>query len=241
MKCPVCYSITPSAPLRCAHCGTPFHSTGVEEERQAPLTAVAEPLVRLRRVRIAALAVMLLAAGASGYAPAHQHTQTPGSHPSIAPAEADSAQPGTTDEQAQAVDDVLAAAADLIPVWEVAADSCDSAVGAMADLQASVQTRQSQLEQTRGLRVDQLTGGPELRQAMLNAYQYSLNASQAYLTWSHEAEAENCGEGMPSETGNLDQARISDVQADEAKEQVSSLWDPIASSQGLTPYMQEEI
>lgn len=76
---------------------------------------------------------------------------------------------------------------------------------------------------------------------MLNAYQYSLDASRAYLAWSHEVEAENCAASTPPETGDLRQGEAADEKADRAKEQVASLWDPIASSQDLFPYASEEI
>ena len=71
---------------------------------------------------------------------------------------------------------------------------------------------------------------------MINAYQSSLDADQAYLAWAREVQSRGCGGWIAPLTAHYRAAIAANDKAGPAKRQVVKLWRPIAKSQGLPTY-----
>lgn len=145
---------------------------------------------------------------------------------------------GTADAASQ-----LAAVNELLASHAASGSRLDNPMATCADVAATasvfqefVRTRQDELVRARALQVDQMTGGLELRQAIIDAYTYSVTADQAYLAWANDLAGEDCGPEAPPHTADYQTAIAANDQAGPAKRRVVALWDPIAQSQGLPTY-----
>ena len=115
--------------------------------------------------------------------------------------------------------------------------TCNDVAAGVPGFQQVVRDRQQELAQSKKLKVDQLPGGSGLRKSMINAYQSSLNADQAYLAWAQEVQGRGCGNKIAPLTAHYRDAIAANDKAGPAKRRVVSLWKPIASSNGLPTYL----
>ena len=114
--------------------------------------------------------------------------------------------------------------------------TCDDVAAGVPGFQQVVRDRQQELSQSKRLKVDQLPDGSSLREAMVAAYQSSLNADQAYLAWAQEVRGRDCGGKIAPLTAHYKDAIAANDKAGPAKRQVIAAWKPIASSHGLPKY-----
>jgi hypothetical protein len=114
--------------------------------------------------------------------------------------------------------------------------TCDDVAAGVPGFRQVVRDRQQELSQSKGLKVDGLRDGPRLRRSMIAAYQSSLDADQAYLAWTQEVQAKNCGGRTAPLTAHYRDAISANGKAGPAKRQVVTLWKPIASSHRLPTY-----
>ncbi|WP_460356411.1 hypothetical protein [Actinoallomurus acanthiterrae] len=139
-------------------------------------------------------------------------------------------------QQAAAVDQVLKSGQVARGHLPARLRTCDDVSAGVAGFQQVVRDRQQELSQTRGLKVDRLPAGPRLRQSMIGAYQHSLKADRAYLTWAQGVRARGCGAKVAPLTGAYKNAIAANDKAGPAKRQVIALWKPIASTHSLPTY-----
>lgn len=119
--------------------------------------------------------------------------------------------------------------------------TCDEVAASAPEFEQFIRTRQQQLTQARTLQVDRLPAGEDLRQALIDAYQYSLDADRAYLAWAHEVEARDCGSGNAPQTGSFHDAMAANDKAGPAKRHLVALWNPIAVEYGLPTYVWQDV
>ncbi|WP_433180171.1 hypothetical protein [Actinoallomurus sp. CA-150999] len=143
--------------------------------------------------------------------------------------------------QAAAVNVILQAGKAAHDRLSVSMATCDDLVSAAPAFQQVVQERQNELAQARQVPTDQLPGGADLKQAMIDAYSSSLDADKAYVAWAQETQAAGCGGGEPPQSANHDAAIAANDKAGPAKRRVVALWSPIAQSQGLPVYAWGEL
>ncbi|MEV0403539.1 hypothetical protein [Actinoallomurus sp. NPDC050550] len=199
------------------------------------------PLVAAGLVTVTAVGLALVVDLSNGSHPAPKHRTGPG--PSALQStgtQLDTPQAGDSPSgaaaQAAAVNTILQAGKDAHDRLSVSMATCDDLVSAAPAFQQVVQERQSELAQARQLRTDQLPGGADLKQAMIDAYASSLDADKAYVAWAQEAQAAGCAGGQPPQSANHDAAIAANDKAGPAKRRVVALWSPIAQSQGLPVY-----
>lgn len=114
--------------------------------------------------------------------------------------------------------------------------TCDDVSAGVAGFQQVVQDRQQELSRTKALKVDRLPNGARLRQAMISAYQNSLEADQAYLAWAKKVRAHRCGGRIAPLVAPYHDALSANDKAGPAKRRVAALWKPIATAHGLPAY-----
>jgi hypothetical protein len=144
---------------------------------------------------------------------------------------------GTTAQQATAVDQILKSGKTARGHLPAPLRTCDDVSAGVSGFQQVVQDRQQELSQSKGLKVDRLRNGARLRRSMINAYQSSLSADQAYLAWAREVQSRGCGGRIAPLTAHYRAAIAANDKAGPAKRQVANLWKPIANSQGLPTYV----
>jgi hypothetical protein len=245
MKCPSCDSATPAGRPTCTRCGTslltttdPPHESPDAAEGPAPFPAPHRTGGRERALIAAALAGALALGGGLTYLilpSGHPRPRTVVTDPEGAAPPASS---GTADAAAQ-----LAAVNEVLASHAASGNSLDNPMATCTDVAATapvfqefVRTRQDELVRAQALQVDQIAGGAELRQAITDAYAYSITADRAYLAWAQELASEDCGGDAPPHTANYQDAVAANDQAGPAKRRVATLWNPLAQSQGLPLY-----
>jgi hypothetical protein len=144
---------------------------------------------------------------------------------------------GGAAQQASAVNEILKTGSTARGHLPGSLKTCDDVAAGVPGFQQVVQDRQQELSQSKGLKVDQLTDGARLRKSMIAAYQNSLNADKAYLSWAREIQARNCGGKIAPLTARYKNAIAANDKAAPAKRQVANLWKPIASTHGLPAYV----
>ncbi|WP_460355554.1 hypothetical protein [Actinoallomurus acanthiterrae] len=203
------------------------------------------PLVAAGLVTVTAVGLALAVGLPNGSHPAERRTgpeagtrQPTGVQPDTPQASDSASGPAA---QAAAVNAILQAGKEAHDRLSVSMATCDDLVSAAPAFQQVVQERQSELTQARQLRTDQLPGGADLKQAMIDAYSSSLDADKAYVAWAQEAQAAGCDGGAPPQSANHDAAMAANDKAGPAKRRVVALWSPIAQSQGLPVYAWGEL
>ena len=106
---------------------------------------------------------------------------------------------GNANPQARAVNTLLASH------WKAGSlsgdlTSCDDVTAAVPGFSRFVTVRQQELS-AQGLRFDQLHDGSGLRQAIIDAYEYSLEADSDYLAWARYVQAWGVARVTPLRTG----------------------------------------
>jgi hypothetical protein len=143
---------------------------------------------------------------------------------------------GTAAQQAAAVEKILETGKTARGHLPAPLRTCDDVAAGVSGFQQVVRDRQQELSQSKELKVDRLRDGARLRRWMINAYQNSLDADQAYLAWAREVQARGCGGRIAPLTAHYRAAIAANDKAGPAKRQVVKLWRPIAKSQGLPTY-----
>ncbi len=109
---------------------------------------------------------------------------------------------------------------------------CGTVTGDLGAVQQVVQERQGQAGAASRLRVDLLIGGEDLRQALKDMTQRTLEADQAYLSWAQDAQSGDCTDaGKSSAIENANQ------QAADAKRHFVDLWNALATQFGQPTYV----
>ncbi|MFI0450821.1 hypothetical protein [Actinomadura sp. 6N118] len=142
--------------------------------------------------------------------------------------------PVATKQQAAAVNELLNASADTRRVLTAAIGKtrkCEDLPAAMSGFQRVAQRRQNQVRRTDGLKVDKLRRGEQLRAALRQSFQGSLEVDQALMTWAQQAQ-QNCnGKPKPDATQAPGRA-AAERKATLGKKQLVKLWNPIAKKTG---------
>ena len=106
-------------------------------------------------------------------------------------------------------------------------------MGAAATLIQQVTTERSdEVNRGNALAVDQLTGGNDLRTALVQALKYSLDADQKFTAWGQAVAQAGCTGHAPHDA-NYTAAQGSSTSATTSKQQFVALWNPIAATYGL--------
>ncbi|WP_121437338.1 hypothetical protein [Actinomadura pelletieri] len=145
--------------------------------------------------------------------------QTPNVVPESGPADTQA-----SDAQAGAVDALLAEMATTrSDLGTVVVDGCER-----SGLRRVLDARTSQLEKARTLKVDALTGGTQMKEALVRALEASTESNQRYL---------DVAPGCPPESDVLD----INQRASDAKNEFIGYWSPIARQAGLPARTADDI
>ncbi|MEV5755096.1 protein kinase [Actinoallomurus sp. NPDC052308] len=119
--------------------------------------------------------------------------------------------------------------------------TCDDVAGSVPAFERLVRDRGRESAQAGTLRVDRLPHGAELRQAIVDAYRFSLDADQAHLAYAQQVSALSCGPQNAPDSNDRQRATAADNQAGPAKRRVVALWTPIARKEHLPIYRWNEL
>ncbi|WP_433179601.1 serine/threonine-protein kinase [Actinoallomurus sp. CA-150999] len=119
--------------------------------------------------------------------------------------------------------------------------TCADVAATIPAFEQLVGDRGRELAQARTLRVDRLPQGADLRQAIVDAYQSSLDSDQAHLAYAQHVAARRCGTQNAPQTDDQRRALVADNQAGPAKRRVVALWTPIAKKAHLTIYRWNDV
>ncbi|GAA4616612.1 hypothetical protein GCM10023195_73940 [Actinoallomurus liliacearum] len=119
--------------------------------------------------------------------------------------------------------------------------TCDDVAGSVSAFERLARDRGRESARAGTLRVDRLPHGAELRQAIGDAYRFSLEADQAYLANAQHVAALNCGTQNAPNSDDLQRALGANDQAGPAKRRVVALWTPIARKEHLPIYRWNEL
>lgn len=119
--------------------------------------------------------------------------------------------------------------------------TCDDVASTAPAYEQLAEVRQHELAEARALQVGRLPQGSKLRQAVVDAYQASLDADHAYLGWARQVAAQGCGAQNAPKTKYYEEALAADDRAGPAKRRVVALWTPIAQKDHLPIYKWNDI
>ncbi|MEV0406793.1 serine/threonine-protein kinase [Actinoallomurus sp. NPDC050550] len=119
--------------------------------------------------------------------------------------------------------------------------TCADVAATVPAFEQLVGDRGRELAQARTLRVDRLPQGAELRQAIVDAYQSSLDSDQAHLAYAQQVAVRGCGTQNAPQTDDQRRAIVADNQAGPAKRRVVALWTPIAKKAHLSIYRWNDV
>ncbi len=110
--------------------------------------------------------------------------------------------------------------------------SCGDLAGAQSSLTAAQASRQALVSQLTQLDLSALPQSSALTDALTNAWQSSASSDGAYAQWAADEQTKTC---VPNDTSDpsYQTALADDGHASTAKDQFSTLWNPIALSLGL--------
>jgi hypothetical protein len=122
----------------------------------------------------------------------------------------------------------------------VAIASCGDLVGAQSTLSAAQASRQTLLSQLGQLDLSALPRSARLISSLTNAWQSSATSDGSYAQWASDEQSKGC---VPNDTGDpgYQAALAADGQASTAKQQFTSLWNPIATSLGLQQWQPDQL
>lgn len=209
-----------------------------------------EPRPRWRRLALWAALVVVLAGGGTAFGlslsgghgqPARVVDRTstvprPATAPGTGTPAGTETSPGTVapedgSAQAEDMDTMLRAVKATRAKVPDTLGSCDTVTTDLGPVQRVVQERQGQAAAASDLEVDRLTGGTDLRQALEDMTQRTLEADEAYLSWAEAAQSGDCTD--VTENGAIGDAN---QRAADAKRHFVSLWNAVADQYGLPAY-----
>jgi hypothetical protein len=137
--------------------------------------------------------------------------------------------------QGQALTSLLAQSAgsrSQVQAATVAIATCGDLAGAQAMLTAAQSSRQALVGQLGQLDVSHLPQSTALVSTLTNAWQSSADSDGSYAQWAANEQSKTC---VPNDSGDshYQAALVADGRASMAKQQFTSLWNPIATSLGL--------
>ncbi|MEU4626576.1 hypothetical protein AB0G04_42165 [Actinoplanes sp. NPDC023801] len=254
MVCPTCGLDNDPASTLCARCNSAL-------TRQAPSHPPPIPPIppsRSRRsVRIPLLAgtgvlLLMLAVAAGLYLRAghdepdpvvQASTRTvPATASATVPAtEATTTPPPDPRAQARAVDAVLsdsvASRRKLNQAIERVGD-CAGLSGAVADIRAVGEERQSQMDTVRDADLSALPDGETLRAALIEALRFAWEADQGFLAWAQPTLSGGCD---AADDSGYARGRSASNSAGTAKRAFLAQWNPVARANGLSARSADEI
>jgi hypothetical protein len=187
-----------------------------------------------RRLVLAATAVTVIAVGVIVGVALSRSTSGP--QPSTSPPPG-SAPPPTTSAaasgQATAINNLLSsssAARNSLPGAVSDVLKCTNLPGAVADFQAVVNQRSTEVSKASALSVSAIVNGAVAKSDLLSALRTSLAADRDYLSWAQQ-ESSGCTPG--GQTAAHQAALAEDSQATNAKQAFVGVWNPIAASYNL--------
>jgi hypothetical protein len=180
---------------------------------------------------VAVLAVIFIGAAAAGVILKLMH-KVPG-HAATPPASSAAATDGRA--QAMAIDALLNASSasrnQLGPAL-AKVDACGDLNAATTMLDQIILDRAGQLEQGKALAVDQIDGGAALRDKLVQALQYSLEADKDFAAWLQSTKTNGCT-GQAPHDANYSAAQAASANASANKQSFVQLWNPVAAKYGL--------
>lgn len=114
--------------------------------------------------------------------------------------------------------------------------SCGNLSQDESTLNAAAQSRRLLIAELPQLKTAQLVGADQLISALTSAWQASTQSDASYAAWAGDLLSSGCTGQASTNDPNWQAAQVSDAQATAAKQQVATLWGPIASAYGLPQY-----
>jgi hypothetical protein len=115
---------------------------------------------------------------------------------------------------------------------------CDDLAGAVADIRAVGEERQSQMETVRNADLSALSGGEGLRSGLVTALQYAWDADQGFLAWAEPTLTGGCG---AADDSGYSRGRAASNSAGTAKRAFLTRWNPVAQANGLRTRSADDI
>lgn len=115
-------------------------------------------------------------------------------------------------------------------------NACRDIAGATAALRRVADGRASQIDALDELDVSAISNGVSIRNTLLQALRYSLDADLAFIRWSEQVQRPEC-----HKDGNHDQAMRLSRRATATKKKFVRAWNPIAREFGLPEYKDTEV
>lgn len=115
-------------------------------------------------------------------------------------------------------------------------NACRNLVAATADLRKVADGRARQIDALDELDVSALPDGPSLRDTLVTALRYSLDADNAFVRWGEQAQQSGCRK----EDNHAEAMRFSQ-QATATKKRFVRSWNPIARGYGLPEYKDTDV
>lgn len=186
-------------------------------------------------VAIALVAVGIVLWTDRGGEPAAASTPTPKASSGKQPPKKQPPVSGPARQQAVAVHRLFNASAatrNQLGQALASARTCEGLPTAITGFQQVAQRRTAQVNRANALKVSALTKGAQLRDALRRSFQLSLQTDQAFLAWAQGAQGERCRR-RPRPDANYQRGNSLSAQATNAKQEVSTLWNPIARKVNL--------
>jgi hypothetical protein len=115
---------------------------------------------------------------------------------------------------------------------------CDDVAGAVADIRAVGEERQTQMATVRNADLSALSGGEGLRSGLLQALQYAWDADQGFLAWAEPTLTGGCG---AADDAGYSRGRAASTSAGTAKRAFLTRWNPVAQDNGLRARSADDI
>ncbi len=245
-QCGAWYATSWPACLRCGYRRLPVAGSAGGTEPGTPYPLAVSALLACG-VSVAALLGPWMAGHSSGGAPRPTQTYRPPAYAQSldtnqqAGAQANTESTPTFDAQAAATGQAQAIAAlfqDMRDSRSTLAEalaqvgSCDNLAGAASALHQVVTDRASQLQRANALAVDLLSGGADLKDALVGALDASQQADAGYARWADTLAANGC-DGQPPTTDDKQQADGYSQTATQEKARAAQDWDQIAGGYGF--------
>ncbi len=182
----------------------------------------------------AAVGVVIYSTGNSAGATPNLSTLTSAAPP-VTPTQTAPSASQTESTQAQALSALLLDSSSDRKSLVAAVDdleSCTDVSQAASELNAVAASRSSLLTQLSGLDLSLVPNQAELQSLLTTALQYSVQSDTSYAAWASDLES-SCTPSSVDGDPNYEAAQTTDPEAEAAKAQFVSIWNPVASSLGL--------
>lgn len=232
MQCPACALECPPDATICPRCNSDL----VEPPSRQQWTVISSPDRPTRMPRwmlvVAGVAVLAVLGTGIGYAVGRGGPTRP-APPSTSEASPTSGADAVR-QQATALDAVITTSKATRGKLGDAlndVDQCQNLAGAATQLVQVAAERYAEINQLKALAVDALPGGASMRDVLVEALTYSMQADQGYADWARALSG-----GCVAPAGhdrNWQTADVASQKATDAKFQFLSAWNPVAASTGL--------